>query len=143
MRVVALATLRVSRAIRKERLFRVNYLSDAHEDVARAFSGKIPAHARFEIGDWDMDARGAPLLGDAEHYERWADVMTAEFARLREAAARGEPTMLDPYGGENEGEFFAVATEVFFERAADLKREHPALYAELSAYYRLDPAAWG
>lgn len=57
--------LRVSRAIRKERLFRVNYLSDAHEDVARAFSGKVPAHARFEIGDWDMDARGAPLLRSA------------------------------------------------------------------------------
>lgn len=85
---------------------------------------------------------GAPLLGDEEHYERWADVMNAEFTRLRQAAARGEPTLLDPYGAESEGEFFAVATEVFLERPADLRREHPALYAELSGYYRLDPASW-
>ncbi|MGH6951578.1 MAG: flavin reductase family protein, partial [Vitreimonas sp.] len=57
--------LRVSRAIRKERIFRVNYLSDRHAEVARAFSGQTPAHARFGVGDWDMDAHGAPLLRSA------------------------------------------------------------------------------
>lgn len=109
--------------------------NDGYNVVFHEFAHYLDA----EAGEVD----GAPLLGDAEHYERWADVMNAEFAQLRAAAARGEPTLLDPYGGENEGEFFAVATEVFFERAADLRREHPALYAELSRYYRLDPASWG
>lgn len=85
---------------------------------------------------------GAPLLGDAEHYERWASVMNMEFQRLRAAAARGEPTLLDPYGAENEGEFFAVSTEVFFEQPRRMQAEHPALYAELKGYYRLDPAEW-
>jgi len=109
--------------------------NDGYNVVYHEFAHYLDA----EAGEVD----GAPLLGDAEHYERWAQVMNAEFSRLRTAAARGEPTLLDPYGGHNEGEFFAVATEVFFERAADLLREHPALYAELSGYYRVDPASWG
>jgi Mlc titration factor MtfA (ptsG expression regulator) len=109
--------------------------NDGYNVVYHEFAHYLDA----EAGEVD----GAPLLGDAEHYERWAHVMNAEFAQLRAAAARGEPTLLDPYGGEDEGEFFAVATEVFFERAADLKREHPALYKELRGYYRLDPASWG
>lgn len=88
------------------------------------------------------EVNGAPLLGDAGHYERWARVMNAEFSRLRSAAARGEATLLDPYAAQDEAEFFAVATEVFFERPDDMRREHPELYTELGAYYRLDPAAW-
>lgn len=109
--------------------------NDGYNVVYHEFAHYLDA----EAGEVD----GAPLLGDAEHYERWARVMNAEFSQLRAAAAHGAPTLLDPYGGEDEGEFFAVATEVFFERAVDLKREHPALYAELSGYYRLDPASWG
>jgi len=118
------------------------------EDVqASAHSGNDGYNVVYHEFAHYLDAEqgavdGAPLLGDAEHYERWAEVMNAEFARLRSAAARGESTLLDPYAAEDEGEFFAVATEVFFERAADLRREHPALYAELSGYYRLDTAAW-
>jgi len=90
----------------------------------------------------DGGVNGAPWLGDAEHYERWSKVMSAEFEKLREAAARGEPTLLDAYGAEDPGEFFAVATEVFFELPAELRSQHPELYSELSRYYRLDPASW-
>ncbi len=90
----------------------------------------------------DGGVNGAPLLGDARHYERWAGVMSAEFRKLRDAAARGERTLLDPYGAEDPGEFFAVATEAFFELPAALRAEHPALYDELKRYYRLDPASW-
>ena len=75
-------------------------------------------------------------------YERWSRVMKKEFNRLREAEARGEPTVLDPYGAENPGEFFAVATEAFFELPRELQARAPDLYAELRSYYRLDPASW-
>jgi MtfA peptidase len=88
------------------------------------------------------EVNGAPFLGDARLYERWARVMKNEFEQLREAEARGEPTVLDPYGAENPGEFFAVATEAFFELPGELKAEHPDLYGELRSYYRLDPAGW-
>lgn len=57
--------LRVTRAIREGVLFRVNYLCDRDEEIARAFSGQIPASARFDGGDWDVDAHGAPLLRSA------------------------------------------------------------------------------
>jgi len=110
----------------------------SHNDGYNVVFHEFAHYLDAEAGGVD----GAPQLGDEEHYERWAGVMNEEFTRLREASARGEPTLLDPYGGESEGEFFAVATEVFLERPADLRRDHPRLYTELSGYFRLDPAAW-
>ena len=68
--------------------------------------------------------------------------MRAAFADLQGQVARGEETVLDPYGASEPVEFFAVATEAFFERAQDLKQVQPALYAELAGFYRVDPAGW-
>lgn len=41
----------------------------------------------------------------------------------------------------DEAEFFAVATELFFDRPQDMRREHPDLYEVLRDFYRQDPAA--
>jgi MtfA peptidase len=84
---------------------------------------------------------GAPPLPDREQRERWQRVMTAEYRRLLDASAHGRATLLDQYGTTNEGEFFAVATECFFDRPADMERRHPELYDLLRTYYRQDPAA--
>ncbi len=48
--------------------------------------------------------------------------------------------MLDGYGAEDPAEFFAVATETFFEEPVLLKQRHPRLYEELADFYRQDPA---
>jgi Mlc titration factor MtfA (ptsG expression regulator) len=48
---------------------------------------------------------------------------------------------LDQYGTTNEGEFFAVATECFFERPVPLAQRHKRLYEILRDYYHQDPAA--
>jgi Mlc titration factor MtfA (ptsG expression regulator) len=90
----------------------------------------------------DGGVNGAPLLGEAAHYENWSKVMTEEFEKLRLAAARDEPTLIDPYGAEDPGEFFAVVTETFFELPVELREQHAALYDEFRRYYRLDPASW-
>lgn len=93
----------------------------------------------------EEDARmdGLPLLDDAAHYARWAEVMTREYARLQQAAERDDDSgPVDLYGAHSPPEFFAVVTEAFFECAAALRHEHPELYGELAAYYRLDPASW-
>lgn len=87
-------------------------------------------------------ATGAPFLGDRRRYARWAAVMGHEFARLRARLAAGEPTLLDPYAASEPAEFFAVASEVFFERPAEMAAAHPALYAELARYYAVNPLAW-
>jgi Mlc titration factor MtfA (ptsG expression regulator) len=87
-------------------------------------------------------ANGAPLLDGARDYARWAEVMQRAFDELEARAEAGEDTLLDPYGIEDEAEFFAVATETFFELPRELRGEHAELYAELAGFYRLDPALW-
>ena len=61
--------------------------------------------------------------------------------RLRREAV-GEPSVLSAYGTTDAAEFFAVATEAFFEQPNELAAESPALFAELGRYYRVDPRAW-
>jgi len=65
-----------------------------------------------------------------------------EYHRLQRDAAHGRATVLDPYGAESLAEFFAVATESFFERPRHLKEHHPELYGDLARYYRQDPVSW-
>jgi Mlc titration factor MtfA (ptsG expression regulator) len=83
---------------------------------------------------------GTPALDGAAQYRRWRQIMTREFHRLRFDVDQGYPTLLDPYGTTNEAEFFAVATECFFERPVELADQHPELYELLRDYYRQDPA---
>jgi Mlc titration factor MtfA (ptsG expression regulator) len=87
-------------------------------------------------------ANGAPLLDGPRDYARWADVMQRAFDELEARADEGADTLLDPYGIEDEAEFFAVASEAFFDLPRELRAEHPELYAELAGFYRLDPALW-
>jgi hypothetical protein len=97
-----------------------------------------------------LDAEGLGLAappptatdGRIRSLETWAGDLVGEFETLLDAVDRGEYTFLDPYAAEDEAEFFAVATEDFFERPADLKAAHPRLYGLLQEFYALDPAEW-
>ncbi len=95
---------------------------------------------QLDHGNGDID--GAPALADGAGYARWARVMEEAYARLGKRSRRGQHTVMDPYGATDPGEFFAVATEAFFESPLDLRREDAALYGELRAFYGLDPAEW-
>ncbi|MDR7333639.1 zinc-dependent peptidase [Roseateles asaccharophilus] len=107
---------------------------DGHNVVIHEF-----AHQLDQAGG---PANGAPALPTAEAYRRWSTVMQNEFDALRWRLARGEPGLIDAYGATDPAEFFAVVSELFFERPVELAAGHPALYAELRGYYRLDPAGW-
>jgi Mlc titration factor MtfA (ptsG expression regulator) len=72
----------------------------------------------------------------------WHEVLDIEYQSLCDAVDRGAATLIDPYGAEDRAEFFAVATETFFELPRDLAQHHPALYSMLRDFYALDPAAW-
>lgn len=87
-------------------------------------------------------ASGAPFLGRRERYVRWAAVMNAAWQRLRQRALHGEPGVIDPYGAGEPAEFFAVASEAFFEVPHALAAEEPELYAELARFYAIEPRAW-
>jgi MtfA peptidase len=92
----------------------------------------------FEDGSTD----GIPLLDTGADARSWAEVFGEELEALQSAADAGEVTLLDPYGAQDPAEFFAVATETFFERPSELAQRHPRLYAELRRFYRQDPADW-
>jgi len=49
-------------------------------------------------------------------------------------------TVLDYYGATNKAEFFAVATETFFEQPIQLRQQQPELYDALRVFYGQDPA---
>ncbi|HEY0061867.1 MAG TPA: M90 family metallopeptidase [Telluria sp.] len=85
---------------------------------------------------------GAPYLGSSENYRDWSAVLSRNFADLRSDAIYGQPSVMDHYGATNPAEFFAVATETFFEKPWQMSARHPDLFGELFKYYRVDPRAW-
>ena len=87
----------------------------------------------------DGAADGAPILAPGA-LRTWGAVLSVEYERLRRDAADDRRSALDDYGATNKAEFFAVATEAFFEKPVQVEREHPALYTQLRQFYRQDPA---
>lgn len=95
-----------------------------------------------QLDQEDGAANGAPLLGSQSAYFNWARVLSQAYEELRRDLERGEETVINPQGAENPGEFFAAATEAFFEIPEQMKATYPELYQELSHYYRVDPGQW-
>jgi Mlc titration factor MtfA (ptsG expression regulator) len=90
----------------------------------------------------DGAADGVPELEAAEDYGKWSRAFLPAFDAFCDKVNAGKRSVLDDYGAESPAEFFAVATETFFERAKGLKREEPALFAELARFYGMDPSEW-
>jgi Mlc titration factor MtfA (ptsG expression regulator) len=85
---------------------------------------------------------GAPGLPGREAYRSWAKVFRENYADFLEKVDAGKRTLIDDYGATNPAEFFAVATETFFEKPRQLFRMRPDLYDELKGYYGVDPQGW-
>jgi MtfA peptidase len=88
----------------------------------------------------DGTADGTPPL-DRGEARRWGRVFEPAFLAHKARAARGEPSLLRDYAVTNEAEYFAVATEVFFEEPGALRDELPEVHAALRDFYGLDLAA--
>jgi len=118
--------------------------SEIEEDITHAGDGEnlILHEFAHQLDMLNRVVDGTPPLHSRHQAERWHRVMTAEFKRLIRDSRHGRPTLIDAYGAMNEAEFFAVATECFFDAGAELRAEHPELYDLLSEYYGQDPAAW-
>lgn len=81
-------------------------------------------------------------LSDSQAQSEWHDTLAREQRVLQAALERGEQTLIDAYGADDPAEFFCVATEAFLETPVEFERLHPALYAQLSRFFGLDPARW-
>lgn len=89
----------------------------------------------------DGAADGTPPLPSGSARRAWAEAFAPAYLAHKERAERGEPSFLDDYAITNEAEYFAVATEAFFERPRALARELPDVYAALCQFYSLDLAS--
>ena len=109
-------------------------VDDGRNVVIHEFAHQLDQH--------NGHANGAPLLIGRGRYARWARVLGEEFDRLQERARQGLPSLFSYYGATNPAEFFAVASEVFFEQAGRMRVEHPEMYLEFRRFYRVDPLSW-
>jgi MtfA peptidase len=107
---------------------------DGHNVVLHEF-----AH---QLDQEDGIADGAPILEKQSSYTTWARILSKEYEHLRSNAEHHKKSVMDKYGATNPAEFFAVATETFFEKPAQLKKKAPDLYAELKGFYNVDPIEW-
>jgi Mlc titration factor MtfA (ptsG expression regulator) len=96
-----------------------------------------------QLDQEDGAADGAPILERGSQYAAWARILGKEYERLQAKVRSGLKTVMDEYGATNPAEFFAVATETFFEKPHAMQRKHPELYEVLKGYYKLDPVEWG
>jgi Mlc titration factor MtfA (ptsG expression regulator) len=125
---------------------------DCLEGAARSDDGRNVVIHEFahQLDQENGTANGAPppapspaVGATARHNaQRWAQVFHAAYARLQEEAQTGVQGLLSHYGAQDPAEFFAVASEAFFEQGAALLAHYPALYAELAGFYQVDSAAW-
>jgi Mlc titration factor MtfA (ptsG expression regulator) len=108
-------------------------IHDGHNVVLHEFAHQLDQ----ESGAGD----GAPPLPRRSMYVAWARVLGHDFDELVRETQHHHREVLDQYGATNPAEFFAVATETFFEKPLQLRTKHPELYRELQEFYRQDPAA--
>jgi Mlc titration factor MtfA (ptsG expression regulator) len=112
------------------------------DSVSSTGGGNVVLHEfahMLDVEDGSMD--GVPVLDSGSAYRQWAGLLSARFAEHVSRTELGEDTTLDPYGASNRAEFFAVATEAFFERPFELRDGEPDLYGLLVDFYKLDPTS--
>lgn len=117
----------------------LDHWHDGHNVILHEFAHQLDAE--------DASAAGVPPLPSRGSYRQWAQVMGTAYEQLTRAVENRESPkkaslVIDSYGATNPAEFFAVATETFFEKPRQLVQSHPQLYNLLQAYYQLDPQAW-
>ncbi len=97
----------------------------------------VGLHEFAHVLDFDSgQADGAPSFMPWSAVRPWLRLIHRETPKAGTRAS-----VLRRYAATHEAEFFAVATEAFFERPVELRNKHPELYAILRETYAQDPAA--
>ncbi|MBN1361200.1 MAG: zinc-dependent peptidase [Sedimentisphaerales bacterium] len=107
---------------------------DGHNVVFHEFAHQLDS--TWGRGD------STPVLQDEASFLAWAEALGRDFERFRRRTEHRRDEVLDDYGATDPAEFFAVATECFFEKPKELRQNYPRLYEELSRFYQQDPAGW-
>lgn len=91
----------------------------------------------------DGQINGRPQLHAGVGATEWYEGFSVAYRDFRRRAGGKRPRKrlrIDDYAAEDDGEFFAVACETFFEKPRLLRSEYPQVYRLLAAFFRQDPA---
>ncbi len=118
--------------------------ADVRRGAANVHSGQNVVFHEFahQLDSTHGKGDSTPILRDRSRFASWAQALGQDFEAFRNLAGRDPKQVLDDYGATDEAEFFAVATECFFEKAHELRSVHPDLYEALKDFYQQDPALW-
>lgn len=95
-----------------------------------------------QLDQEDGKSDGVPKLEQWSAYRLWGKVLSEEYFYLVRKTKKRKKHFIDKYGATNPAEFFAVATETFFEKPEKMNLEAPELYEQLMDYYKVDPIKW-
>lgn len=95
-----------------------------------------------QLDQTDGAANGAPPLAGEDARRRWAEVWSRAYEEMHLHSQHGHYAVLRADAGDSPAEFFAVATEFFFEAPQRLREAFPGVYQQLRLFYRVDPMAW-
>ncbi|QHL85987.1 peptidase [Nibribacter ruber] len=87
----------------------------------------------LDQADGEIDGTPQAYLPE-ELVKPWQELMYRKIKQIK----KGESD-INPYGATNEAEFFAVATEYFFEKPGQLAEKHPRLYQMLTQIFQQNP----
>ena len=85
------------------------------------------------------DANGFPPMHRRMDRRVWWQVFSSAWDRLQEEQRSGAELPIDRYALQSPAEFFAVASEQFFEEPALLRQHLPDIYRQLTQFYRQHP----
>lgn len=112
-----------------------------HRDLQRHSAVNVMIHEfahKLDMSNGGAD--GLPPLPTDMSRQTWSKAFAEAYDDLCDRVEAEEATAIDPYGAEHPAEFFAVASEAFFETPVALKAAYPAVYEQLQQLYGTDPA---
>jgi len=117
---------------------------DVKHDAADIHDGQNVVLHEFahQIDQTGGKGDSAGVLKSRTRFLAWARVLQKDYEKLRRSTSQDHPSLLRDYAATNPAEFFAVATEYFFEKPKELKQKHPELYDELKQFYHQDPLTY-
>ena len=105
--------------------------NDGHHLVIHEFSHQL-----------DMingpNADGLPPLPGKIDEDGWRIAMREEYKKARDMVSQGFRVRIDDYGLTQESEFFAVASELYFQVPHELAEYHPNVFKLLKQFYVTD-----
>lgn len=118
--------------------------NDIQSDINKPYNGKNLIFHEFshQLDDRYGVTSGIDDDGNVLNQNEWNTILAKYYRELRKAVDRRQRTLLDPYGATHPAEFFAVATEYFFDNGTRLKHHYPELYDILKSFYEVDPASY-